>query len=71
MNLTYAQSVAPYAGAWIEMTRTWCGYCLITSLPTRERGLKSAIVDTCYRMVEVAPYAGAWIEIGKERLFYC
>jgi len=32
------------------------------SLPTRERGLKLAAVDTEVAAIKVAPYAGAWIE---------
>ena len=69
-------SVAPLAGAWIEIAallhrrilRRW-------SLPSRERGLKSAMSLSRTRLQAVAPLAGAWIEIiettiagvGKER----
>ena len=34
-------AVAPYAGAWIEIGVTLLEYAAKTSLPTRERGLKS------------------------------
>ena len=36
------------------------------SLPTRERGLKSAPTLTLTPCALVAPYAGAWIEIHDE-----
>ena len=58
------RSVAPYAGAWIEIEFAemlrGIGF---TSLPTRERGLKLVWVDRDVLLVRVAPYAGAWIEI--------
>ena len=34
------------------------------SLPSRERGLKSVLVDNPNITAVVAPLAGAWIEIG-------
>ena len=56
--------VAPYAGAWIEIDNS--RYCRtdVQSLPTRERGLKFAIVAVLINELQVAPYAGAWIEIA-------
>ena len=36
------------------------------SLPTRERGLKSALYNDIARLQAVAPYTGAWIEISQE-----
>ncbi len=33
------------------------------SLPTRERGLKSAVMPKQRFLADVAPYAGAWIEM--------
>ena len=57
--------VAPLAGAWIEIPERK-GKKLLrgTSLPSRERGLKS--MKGCVYCVpgKVAPLAGAWIEIG-------
>ena len=35
----------------------------VWSLPSRERGLKSAKTDNKTTTVVVAPFAGAWIEI--------
>ena len=57
-------SVAPLAGAWIEI---FCkNSCPVgnMSLPSRERGLKSP--DDMWEKVRqsVAPLAGAWIEIS-------
>ena len=37
--------------------------CLLASLPSRERGLKSGLGVKGSRRWEVAPFAGAWIEI--------
>ena len=36
----------------------------MTSLPSRERGLKSQNKDTISKWYYVAPFAGAWIEIA-------
>ena len=35
-----AKAVAPFAGAWIEISSAGNSYALIRSLPSRERGLK-------------------------------
>ena len=40
------------------------------SLPSRERGLKSVIVNVDPDIGLVAPFAGAWIEIPKEQEQY-
>ena len=57
--------VAPLAGAWIEIVI--CGgfgyHC--PSLPSRERGLKCAMLLNFYIVQKVAPLAGAWIEIFR------
>ena len=56
--------VAPFAGAWIEIFYRRC--CLrrrCPSLPSRERGLKSAVAAEALLLPSVAPFAGAWIEI--------
>ena len=58
--------VAPFAGAWIEIV-----YCeneaanlILSSLPSRERGLKYPIEKHRESLgALVAPFAGAWIEI--------
>ena len=39
----------------------------MTSLPSRERGLKFATAQACHIALLVAPLAGAWIEICKSR----
>ena len=56
-------NVAPFAGAWIEIRvyRLPCGEP--TSLPSRERGLKSVSRIISHSLFTVAPFAGAWIEI--------
>ena len=79
-------TVAPFAGAWIEMqypqktmTKTHASLpsrerglkfapfgnttSMNESLPSRERGLKSLLIKTAHGRKEVAPFAGAWIEI--------
>ena len=37
--------VAPFTGAWIEIARNCVGSKPSTSLPSRERGLKSVVCD--------------------------
>ena len=56
-------TVAPLAGAWIEIL--WNGKRAekSVSLPSRERGLKSFHKDRIPFPFFVAPLAGAWIEI--------
>ena len=56
-------SVAPFAGAWIEILFARTHACAPTSLPSRERGLKSIIIYDHPASTTVAPFAGAWIEI--------
>ena len=56
--------VAPYAGAWIEITLPDNPAWTLGSLPTRERGLKCVKCKGEYPWNKVAPYAGAWIEIS-------
>ena len=57
-------AVAPFAGAWIEILMSFAVSTLILSLPSRERGLKSAYIEDEEIVEEVAPFAGAWIEIS-------
>ena len=57
------QTVAPLAGAWIEIYVSADGELVNWSLPSRERGLKSQYFVTSVLLVHVAPLAGAWIEI--------
>ena len=61
-------NVAPLAGAWIEIYRTEeSPHHQETSLPSRERGLKSAEFRFSAFSARVAPLAGAWIEIFNLR----
>ena len=61
-----SRSVAPFAGAWIEIQYSWLKKTVILSLPSRERGLKSRYFDPFFEMDFVAPFAGAWIEIARK-----
>ena len=61
------RSVAPFAGAWIEISLDFFGCAGAGSLPSRERGLKLVYTPRKQRTVPVAPFAGAWIEIDGER----
>ena len=45
--------------AWSYPNADW------SSLPSRERGLKSAAKDNKDRAAQVAPFTGAWIEITR------
>ena len=58
-------SVAPLAGAWIEIESLQITESLSSSLPSRERGLKFLPGCSFGRRTNVAPLAGAWIEIYK------
>ena len=57
-------SVAPFAGAWIEIVLP-CDYHTksFKSHPSRVRGLKLSVCFWVYTHFNVAPFAGAWIEI--------
>ena len=57
-------SVAPFAGAWIEIWRRRRESCSAESLPSRERGLKYRKNNCEWLVTMVAPFAGAWIEIS-------
>ena len=62
----YAE-VAPLAGAWIEILANGRMMQLsLSSLPSRERGLKFHPQREVVLFYFVAPLAGAWIEM-KER----
>ena len=41
-------------------------WAVLPSLPSRERGLKYAVLEVKSRYREVAPLAGAWIEICQQ-----
>ena len=58
-----SSGVAPFAGAWIEIVGAGRGDNEPSSLPSRERGLKSFRFPEYLRKKYVAPFAGAWIEI--------
>ena len=56
--------VAPLVGAWIEICRKRSSRMnLRESLPSWERGLKSAMNNAMKEAANVAPLVGAWIEI--------
>ena len=55
--------VAPFAGAWIEIKDLRGWNIRLTSLPSRERGLKYGSCSWSVYASFVAPFAGAWIEI--------
>ena len=56
--------VAPFTGAWIEIVTAPGPIAFESvSLPSRERGLKSAADERGRAQIHVAPFTGAWIEI--------
>ena len=57
------RSVAPYTGAWIEITIKYRKKRFKKSHPTRVRGLKYILWHFLLPKHYVAPYTGAWIEI--------
>ena len=58
--------VAPFAGAWIEISVASGNIVGAASLPSRERGLKFLFRLRCRCVLVVAPFAGAWIEIYQK-----
>ena len=63
-----ARQVAPFTGAWIEIS--WPGWSttdITLSLPSRERELKSPSIYVKLHACDVAPFTGAWIEMDQER----
>ena len=59
-------SVAPFAGAWIEIRRLHLDSAWHQkSLPSRERGLKYRPRRVSICAPTVAPFAGAWIEMPR------
>ena len=60
--------VAPLAGAWIEILKQRKIWRMDgSSLPSRERGLKSFAQKENVNMSPVAPLAGAWIEMRNHK----
>ena len=60
----YIFAVAPLVGAWIEMSLLESISIDVQSLPSWERGLKSACRWQWTGKQAVAPLVGAWIEIS-------
>ena len=58
-------TVTPYAGVWIEIRTRFERFGSVTSLPTRECGLKSQMFRDFSTLLTVTPYAGVWIEISS------
>ena len=52
------RSVAPLAGAWIEMTNEEDAETVKRSLPSRERGLKSAVMEEAAERLSRSPRGG-------------
>ena len=56
--------VAPFTGAWIEISWGTDILAGATSLPSRERGLKLRGCQLFGLPAQVAPFTGAWIEMA-------
>ena len=46
-KITRRVYVTPYAGVWIEISVSFVTFSVVTSLPTRECGLKLVMLLTC------------------------
>ena len=57
-------TVAPFTGAWIEILPQARSRPVMSSLPSRERGLKFHEQTGFLGVLDVAPFAGAWIEMA-------
>ena len=58
--------VTPLAGVWIEMMKDIRGLSTISSLPSRECGLKLYDWDDTGAGDNVTPLAGVWIEMSSD-----
>ena len=58
--------VAPFTGAWIEISMVSPIVGSRWSLPSRERGLKFVWAVFGGYAIIVAPFTGAWIEIASD-----
>ena len=56
-------NVAPYAGAWIEITCFYASHCRPRVAPYAGAWIEIATVPGATGNQHVAPYAGAWIEM--------
>ena len=59
------QSVAPFAGAWIEILITASVTASVVVAPFAGAWIEIDLVTTLYDEHLVAPFAGAWIEIDR------
>ena len=58
--------VVPHAGTWIEIHLLIVFVGIISSFPTRERGLKLLPKGSLFLSHKVVPHAGTWIEIVQQ-----
>ena len=56
-------TVAPFVGAWIEISVCSDVWGVERSLRSSERGLKLSNTSLIAKHADVAPFVGAWIEI--------
>ena len=61
-------AVVPHAGTWIEICILSNLVEVVTSFPTRERGLKFMAVLADQDPGKVVPHAGTWIEMSQYTL---
>ena len=60
--------VAPFTGAWVEIAVPGSEKAqMMTSHPSRVRGLKYGAVKGLHNGNTVAPFTGAWVEIYRRR----
>ena len=59
--------VAPFAGAWIEITSNVCADALSNVAPFAGAWIEIWFLSEQQYPTEVAPFAGAWIEILNNR----
>ena len=64
MIIVSSNAVAPLTGAWIETCQPILISLLLSSRPSRARGLKRANEVVIPPPTPVAPHTGAWIEKG-------
>lgn len=66
--MSYDETVAPHAGAWIEtLMISLMRNSVNVSRPTWARGLKQLRIGPAAAADDVVPHAGAWIEISITR----
>ena len=59
------ETVAPFAGAWIEIALNVSGLSAVGVAPFAGAWIEMSAISAIKFKIAVAPFAGAWIEIRE------